>query len=270
MSDIEDFDKGKRTASGNDSAKSISVSTEDKKKAYESKVFVGNLDFKTTSEDLEHLFMSYGAIIGVNVRNDRKTGKPKGFAFITFTSRSSAQAAIAEMNGKSYKGRALTVNDADVRGSGSSADRDGSSGSGSGSSKPSWITTPTPRKIEVKPQVDSADRPFVRDYSGGMNAGSAATGATGAVALKSNKGDQKASSSSSSRTDVCCDISVTTTATTATAEATADEEWDGVAMAGKSKGKNKNKIKGKGSTKTAGGPVTGTGPNLWTSWAGPA
>jgi len=62
-------------------------------------------------------FQQFGCIIGVNIREDRLTGKPKGFAFVTYDDDESASRAIAGMHNYSYGGRTLTVNQASVRGS---------------------------------------------------------------------------------------------------------------------------------------------------------
>ncbi|KAJ1417036.1 hypothetical protein B484DRAFT_305050, partial [Ochromonadaceae sp. CCMP2298] len=82
------------------------------------KVFVGNLPFKITKNDLEALFSRFGTVIGINIREDRTTGKPKGFGFVTFDSDEPAAAAIASMHGYSLEGRPLTVNAATLRGTG--------------------------------------------------------------------------------------------------------------------------------------------------------
>mmetsp|Transcript_15656 Transcript_15656/g.16398 ORF Transcript_15656/g.16398 Transcript_15656/m.16398 type:complete len:172 (+) Transcript_15656:45-560(+) len=82
-----------------------------------SKVFVGNLPFSIRSSDLEELFGPFGEIIGVNIREDRATGRPRGFAFVTFSNESSAEESIKSLNGFNYNGRVLTVNLATLRGS---------------------------------------------------------------------------------------------------------------------------------------------------------
>ena len=82
----------------------------------ECKVFVGNLPFDTEPSTLESIFGTFGDIIGVNVRHDRATGKPRGFAFVTFRSDASAAAAIKALSGHKLGGRVLTVNKATIRG----------------------------------------------------------------------------------------------------------------------------------------------------------
>jgi cold-inducible RNA-binding protein len=81
------------------------------------KVFIGNLPFTVTSADLEQLFGQFGEIIGVNIREDRATRRPRGFAFVTFADEASAQESVNSINGREYCGRVLTVNFATIRGS---------------------------------------------------------------------------------------------------------------------------------------------------------
>jgi len=74
------------------------------------KLFVGNLSFNTTENDLQDAFAAHGTVIEANLMMDRATGRPRGFAFVTMSSAEEAQKAIAAMNGKELDGRALTVN----------------------------------------------------------------------------------------------------------------------------------------------------------------
>jgi RNA recognition motif-containing protein len=74
------------------------------------KIFVGNLSFDTTENDLNDLFAAHGTVTETNLMMDRDTGKPRGFAFVTMSSAEEAQKAIAALNGKNVGGRALTVN----------------------------------------------------------------------------------------------------------------------------------------------------------------
>lgn len=74
------------------------------------KLFVGNLSFNTTENDLQDAFAAHGTVIEANLMMDRATGRPRGFAFVTMSSAEEAQKAIAAMNGKEIDGRALTVN----------------------------------------------------------------------------------------------------------------------------------------------------------------
>jgi RNA recognition motif-containing protein len=79
------------------------------------KIFVGNLDFRTTKEEVETLFAQAGKIEDVYLPNDRETGRPRGFAFVTFSSDEEAAAAITRFNGHEMSGRALRVNEAEDR-----------------------------------------------------------------------------------------------------------------------------------------------------------
>ena len=74
------------------------------------KLFVGNLSFNTTENDLQDAFAAHGTVTETNLMMDRMTNRPRGFAFITMSSAEEAQKAIAAMNGKDMDGRALTVN----------------------------------------------------------------------------------------------------------------------------------------------------------------
>jgi RNA recognition motif-containing protein len=75
-----------------------------------SKLFVGNLSFNTSENDLREAFSAHGVVAEINLMTDRETGRPRGFGFITMSTPEEAQAAIASLNGKSIDGRALTVN----------------------------------------------------------------------------------------------------------------------------------------------------------------
>ena len=74
------------------------------------KLFVGNLSFKTTENDLQDAFDAHGTVLETNVMMDRMTGRPRGFAFVTMSTPEEAQKAIEAMNGAEIGGRALTVN----------------------------------------------------------------------------------------------------------------------------------------------------------------
>lgn len=104
-----------------------------------SKVFVGNLPFKTSNADLEALFRPYGEIIGVSIRKDRMTNKPKGFGFVSFSSLDAGPSAIAGLHGQSFQGRPLTVSAAEKRGS---AQQEGD-GDDVPKADTSWKTVPT-------------------------------------------------------------------------------------------------------------------------------
>ncbi len=74
------------------------------------KLFVGNLSFNTTENDLQDAFAAYGTVTEANLMMDRMTNRPRGFAFVTMSSAEEAQKAIAALNGKDMGGRAITVN----------------------------------------------------------------------------------------------------------------------------------------------------------------
>ena len=80
-----------------------------------SKLFVGNLEFSTTKEQLDTLFSEAGTIVDLFLPSDRATGKPRGFAFVEFSSEQEAQAAIQRFDGYELNGRSLRVNAAEAR-----------------------------------------------------------------------------------------------------------------------------------------------------------
>jgi RNA recognition motif-containing protein len=79
------------------------------------KLYVGNLSFQTSSEDLRDLFAQAGTVESASVVEDRDTGRSRGFGFVEMSSREEAEAAIAQFNGKEFGGRSLTVNEARPR-----------------------------------------------------------------------------------------------------------------------------------------------------------
>lgn len=94
------------------------------------KIYVGNLNYTSTKEQLEEHFSQFGDISEVALPEDKFTGKPRGFAFITFNNASDAQKACDLANGQEFSGRTLKVNLAQERErtSGGSGDRNGSRG----------------------------------------------------------------------------------------------------------------------------------------------
>lgn len=74
------------------------------------KLFVGNLSFQTTENDLNDAFSAHGTVTEANLMMDRATNRSRGFAFVTMSTDEEAQKAIAAMNGKELNGRTITVN----------------------------------------------------------------------------------------------------------------------------------------------------------------
>ena len=76
------------------------------------KLYVGNLAFQTTTQDLEQLFAQAGSVASAQIIEDRDTGRSKGFAFVEMSTEDEAAKAIEQFNGKEVAGRALKVNEA--------------------------------------------------------------------------------------------------------------------------------------------------------------
>jgi RNA recognition motif-containing protein len=108
------------------------------------KLYVGNLAFQTTSQDLEQLFGQAGTVQSASVVEDRDTGRSRGFAFVEMSSQEEASSAIEQFNGKDVGGRALKVNEAKPRenrgggGRGFSDNRGGGYGGNGRRSEPRW------------------------------------------------------------------------------------------------------------------------------------
>ena len=101
-------------------------------------VFVGNVSYDATENELQDLFGQHGTVTDVNLMVDRVTKKPRGFAFVTMESKEAAEAAIKALNGADLHGRKLTVNEArpreerPPRSGGDRGDRGGGGGGGGG------------------------------------------------------------------------------------------------------------------------------------------
>ncbi|MDX6269692.1 MAG: hypothetical protein QOD28_915 [Acidobacteriota bacterium] len=91
------------------------------------KLYVGNLAFQTSSEDLQELFAQAGTVESASVVEDRETGRSRGFGFVEMSSTEEGQKAIEQFNGKEVNGRSLNVNEAKPR-----EDRGGRGGGGGG------------------------------------------------------------------------------------------------------------------------------------------
>lgn len=105
----------------------------------DTKLFVGNLSFNTTENDLQDAFAAHGTVVEANLMVDRMSGRSRGFAFVTMSTPEEAQKAIQALNGASLDGRAVTVNIARPReerparsGGGDRGSRGGYGGGGGG------------------------------------------------------------------------------------------------------------------------------------------
>jgi RNA recognition motif-containing protein len=96
------------------------------------KIYVGNLPFSSTEEDLRTLFARHGAVESVSVITDRETGRPRGFAFVEMSEASAAADAIKALDGTQLGGRALRVNEAQDRREGGGGGRSGGGFGGGG------------------------------------------------------------------------------------------------------------------------------------------
>src|SRR5918993_1585712 len=95
-------------------------------------IFVGNLSYQTTQDDLYAAFAHYGAVERVNIVTDRDTGQPRGFAFVEMTEARDAQTAISQLNGAELNGRAMNVNEARPKPTGGGGGGGGRGGYGGG------------------------------------------------------------------------------------------------------------------------------------------
>jgi len=97
-------------------------------------IFVGNLDFNTSEEELRHLFEPYGQVDRVSILTDRETGRSRGFGFVEMASAEDGEKAIAALNGSQLGGRTLNVNEARPKAerasTGGGRDRGGRGGGG--------------------------------------------------------------------------------------------------------------------------------------------
>lgn len=95
-----------------------------------SKLYVGNMSFKTTEDELRSAFGQFGNVTDVYVAMDKMTGRPRGFAFVTFSSPEEAKVAAEKLNGVDLGGRALTVNEARPKEEGAGRSFGGGGGGG--------------------------------------------------------------------------------------------------------------------------------------------
>jgi len=108
-------------------------------------LFVGNMSFQTTADDLRALFEPFGQLARVHVATDRETGRARGFGFVEMTNDAEAAKAIAALDGKDVGGRNLKVNEARPKEAGSSGPRGPRGGTGSGGKDDNRGNTGGPR-----------------------------------------------------------------------------------------------------------------------------
>ncbi len=94
------------------------------------KLYVGNLSFDTSSQDLEQMFGEIGTVESTNIIEDRETGRSRGFAFVEMSSQEEGQNAISQLDGKEIDGRQLKVNEAKPRENSGGGNRGGGGGRG--------------------------------------------------------------------------------------------------------------------------------------------
>ena len=98
-------------------------------------IYVGNLSFDSTEDDVRDLFAAHGEVLRVNLITDRDTGRPRGFGFVEMSDAGQGKTAIEQVNGVDLGGRSLTVNEAKPRPSRSST---GGGGGGDGGRRDRW------------------------------------------------------------------------------------------------------------------------------------
>ncbi len=96
------------------------------------KLYVGNLPFSATEDELRRLFEGQGAVASVSLINDRETGRPRGFGFVEMQDEAGATKAVSALNGRDMGGRSLKVSEANDRSSGGGGGGGGPRGGGGG------------------------------------------------------------------------------------------------------------------------------------------
>ena len=105
------------------------------------KLYVGNLSFNTSNQDLNDLFGAVGTVVSSNIIEDRETGRSRGFGFVEMSSKSEGETAIAQFDGKEVDGRTLKVNEAkpqEKRGGGGGGGFNRGGGGGYGGGRNRW------------------------------------------------------------------------------------------------------------------------------------
>jgi RNA recognition motif-containing protein len=101
-------------------------------------IFVGNLSFNSSEQDIRQLFEAYGQVDRVNIVTDRDSGQPRGFGFVEMSNNAEGDQAIAALNGHEVGGRALNVNEARPKGEGGGGGNRGGGGGGYGRKPARW------------------------------------------------------------------------------------------------------------------------------------
>jgi len=96
------------------------------------KLYVGNLSFNTSTQDLENIFAAIGTVDSTNIIEDRETGRSRGFGFVEMSSKEDGQNAISQLDGKEVDGRSLKVNEAKPRENNNGGGRGGYGGNSRG------------------------------------------------------------------------------------------------------------------------------------------
>ncbi|MGL5080012.1 MAG: RNA recognition motif domain-containing protein [Microcoleaceae cyanobacterium] len=101
-------------------------------------IYVGNLSYQVTEEDLKSVFAEYGSVKRVHLPTDRETGRPRGFAFVEMDTEAEEDAAIEDLDGAEWMQRNIRVNKAKPREQRSSSSRGSGGGGGGGGNRRSW------------------------------------------------------------------------------------------------------------------------------------
>lgn len=131
------------------------------------RLFVGNLPYDTTEEELRQFFSAVGPLSFIHIPKDRETGRPRGFAFVEFEDRTQADEAVRRFNSQPLRGRPLAINEARAREPGQSREARPSYPTQSSPSRPSWIPPAHPDPSQMADT--GAQRNFGPDDSSRRN-----------------------------------------------------------------------------------------------------